>query len=98
MTDLTFSKMGSMADLGLLMLDWVMMDTRYLGMMSRIRHAIIRTHGMWAQGIVQLSELSDELSAEVELGGIEKEWNFSCIVRIVECAMLRTPDTVEILS
>ena len=55
MTDLTISKMGSPTDLGLLMLDLVMMDTVDLEMMSWIKQLVIRMGGMRAQGIVQLT-------------------------------------------
>ena len=54
MTDSTVSKVGSPKDLGLLMSNWVMMNTGDLEMMSRIGKVIVRTCGMGAQGIVQL--------------------------------------------
>ena len=51
MIDLTISKMGLLKKFGLLMLDLVIMDMVYLEMMSWIRKVILRTHGMWTQGI-----------------------------------------------
>ena len=49
--DPTVSKMGLLTKFGLLMLDLVIMDMVYLEMMSWIGKVIIRTHGMWTQGI-----------------------------------------------
>ena len=49
--DLTVSKMGLLTKFVLLILDLVIMDMVYLEMMSWIRKLIIRTCGMWMQGI-----------------------------------------------
>ena len=57
MIDLTISKMGSPKNLGLLMLDLGMMDTIDLEMMRWIRRWVIKTRGIWTQGLIQLIQV-----------------------------------------